>query len=109
MDDDLGTPEALAIVWELIKDEKISDYDKKATLLDFDKVLGLGLDKLKPVEIPAEIKKLVEEREKYRQSGDFKKSDELREKIKSLGFSVKDTPEGPKVLSQVEGPKISKT
>src|SRR3989344_762304 len=109
MDDDLGTPEALAIVWELIKDEKISDYDKKATLLDFDKVLGLGLYKLKTVEIPAEIKKLVEEREKYRQSGDFKKSDELREKIKSLGFSVKDTPEGPKVLSQVEGPKISKT
>jgi len=65
--DDLDMPKAMALVWKLIKDEKVSDRDKKQTLLDFDKVLGLGLDKIKKIEIPDEIKRLVKQREKLRQ------------------------------------------
>jgi len=98
MDDDLGTPEALGIAWEIIKDQNIPDENKVASLLDFDKVLGLGLDKLKKVEIPEAVLKLVREREEVRKNKDFKKSDDLRDQIATLGFSVKDTSEGPKIL-----------
>ncbi|MFZ2072785.1 MAG: cysteine--tRNA ligase, partial [Minisyncoccia bacterium] len=94
--DDLDTPRALVLLWDLIKDEKISSADKKATILDFDKVLGLGFENLKEDIVPEEIKKLGEEREEARKNKDFKKSDELRDKIKSLGYEIKDTAEGVK-------------
>ena len=97
MDNDLETPAGLALVWDLLKETSIKPEDKKATLLDFDKVLGLGLEKIKPVIIPAEVKELADEREAVRKSGDFKKSDELRDKIKKLGFEIKDTPDGYKL------------
>ena len=97
MDNDLETPLGLALVWNLLKEESIKPEDKKATLLDFDKVLGLGLEEIKPVTIPVEVKKLINERESVRESGDFKKSDELRNQIKDLGFEIKDTSTGVKV------------
>jgi cysteinyl-tRNA synthetase len=97
IEDDLDTPRALTILWDLIKDEKISSADKKATILDFDKVLGLGFVDLKEEKIPANIKKLAEEREESRKNKDWKKSDELREEISSLGYEVKDSSEGYKI------------
>ena len=79
----------------------MSDADKKATVLDFDQVLGLGFaerdQQLKEEKIPENILKLVEEREQTRVNKNFKKSDELRDKINSLGYEVKDTESGQKV------------
>jgi cysteinyl-tRNA synthetase len=95
--DDLDTPRALSLLWDVFKDENISNADKKATILDFDKVLGLGFENLQEEKIPGEILKLAEEREQARQNKDFKKSDELREKINSLGYEVKDTGNGQKI------------
>ena len=43
MDNDLNAPQALAILWPLVKDKEVSPENKKETILDFDKVLGLGL------------------------------------------------------------------
>jgi cysteinyl-tRNA synthetase len=43
LENDFNTAQALAVVWTLAKDKSVSDEDKKATILDFDKVLGLGL------------------------------------------------------------------
>ena len=43
LENDLNTPQALAVVWTMLKDKDLSPEDKLATLLDFDKVLGLGL------------------------------------------------------------------
>jgi cysteinyl-tRNA synthetase len=40
---DLGIPKALGIAWKMFKDKSVSNENKKATLLAFDKVLGLGL------------------------------------------------------------------
>jgi cysteinyl-tRNA synthetase len=100
LEDDLDTPRALSILWDVFKDENMSAGDKKATILDFDKVLGLGfadLKKAKEISIPEEIKKLLEEREQARKNKDFKKSDELRDEINSLGYEVKDTSEGQKI------------
>lgn len=96
--DDLATPEALALVWRLTKDEKVSDKDKKATLLDFDRVLGLKLDK-KPVEeeIPPEVLKLVALREKARSEKNWVESDVVRDKIVALGWGVEDGPKGQRL------------
>ncbi len=98
MEDDLDTPRALTLLWDIFKDENVSDADKKATILDFDKVLGLGFDNLKEEKIPKEVQKLVKEREQARKDKNFKESDELRTKINTLGYEVKDTEEGQKVL-----------
>jgi cysteinyl-tRNA synthetase len=95
INNDLDMPKALSILWKLIHDKKIKE--KIGTIREFDKVLGLDLLKKEKLEIPEEIQKLVAEREKVRNQKDFKKSDELRAKIKSLGYWVEDTAKGPKI------------
>jgi cysteinyl-tRNA synthetase len=97
IEDDLDTPRALALLWDVFKDPNMSDADKKATILDFDKVLGLGFENLKKEMIPEEVTKLAEEREQARKNKDFKKSDELRKEINSLGYEIKDTSDGQKI------------
>lgn len=93
INDDLNLPRALAVVWDLLKSNKTL-ADKQATLLEFDKVLGLGLKDYKPSAIPSEVQKLAIEREKARQEKDWKKADKLRGQISKLGFEVKDIPIG---------------
>jgi len=99
INDDLDMPRVMALVWELVKDGRVSDKDKKATLKEFDKVLGLGLAKVKKtkLEVPAEVQELVKQREEARKNKHWPKSDEIRDKIKELGFEVEDTPQGPKL------------
>jgi len=101
IEDDLDTPRALTLLWDVVKDENMSDKDKKATILDFDKVLGLGFENIKEakrISIPENILKLANEREQARKDKDFKKSDKLRDKINSMGYDIKDTPQGSKIL-----------
>lgn len=89
--DDLAMPEAMALMWKLVKDEKVSNADRRATIEDFDKVLGLKLgEKLAEEEIPEEIKKLVAERLKVREEKNWAESDRLRELIKEKGYVVED-------------------
>jgi cysteinyl-tRNA synthetase len=94
INDDLGTPQAIAIMWELIKDSDAEDADKLATLLKFDEVLGLKLSDIKPVEIPQKVRELIAQREETRIKGDWEESDRLRELIKKAGFVVSDTDDG---------------
>ena len=96
--DDLAMPEAMALLWQLIKDEKIKDEDKKATILDFDKVLGLDLDKeTKEEVVPKEVMKLVEERKIARKNKDFGESDRLRREIEKMGYAVEDEKDDCKI------------
>lgn len=95
--DDLDTPRALALAWEVAKDPKLSLADRTATLLDFDRVLGLGLEVKKHEEIPANIKALVESRESARKEKRWTESDELRDQINALGWNVSDTDNGPDI------------
>ncbi len=97
MDDDLNTPQAIALLWELVKDPNISPSDKRATLLDFDKVLGFGLDKIVDIQVPDEVTQLVKDRQYARELKDWDLGDRLRAKINALGWDVKDTSEGPKI------------
>ncbi len=91
--DDFNVPGALAVVWEIIKSD-LPYSDKKKLILDFDQVLGLGLDKIKKGKkevIPAAVEKLVVERELARQNKDWARADDLRNKIYDLGFMLEDT------------------
>lgn len=97
INDDLDTAKALALISDILKDQNLSQSDKKATILDFDKVLGLELDKIETFEIPEEVNNLIKDRDLARANKDFAKSDELRAKIEKFGFEVKDTGEGTTV------------
>jgi cysteinyl-tRNA synthetase len=91
---DLGTPTALALTWELIKDNDTSDGDKRATLIHFDKVLGLSLDAIVNKEIPDSVKHLAERRVTAKNEKDWELADKLRDEITSLGFTLIDTKDG---------------
>ncbi len=97
IEDDLDTPKAITLLWDVLKDEKVPDPDKRATILYFDKVLGLGFKNIRKEKTPENILELAQERENARKNKDFKKSDELRKKINSLGYEVKDTEEGQEI------------
>lgn len=94
MNDDLNSPKALAIVWELLK-SGVPDHAKKQSLLRFDEILGLGLKDILPLTIPQDVINLAAERETARNSKDWAKSDLLRDELTKLGFTVDDTDLGP--------------
>ncbi len=106
---DLNTPEAVAVMWEVLKDESVQGADKRATLLDFDRVLGVGFSMTanemrsitdRAVEesaLPAEVAALAKERVAARERKDFAESDRLREELKRLGFMAEDTGGGQRL------------
>lgn len=96
--DDFNTPKALATVQELLK-SNLPNEDKLATILDFDKVLGLDLkpEEKTKTKIPENIQKILNERKATRENKDWKKSDKLRDKISALGYEVKDTDKGQEI------------
>ncbi|WP_418441798.1 cysteine--tRNA ligase [Candidatus Allofournierella excrementavium] len=104
MDDDLNTPDALAAVFELVKDINTLGADAsvdalKAAAATFDELTGvLGLlYNRKTDEIPAEVMDLVNQRAEAKKAKDWPTADALRAKITEMGYVVEDTPQGPKV------------
>jgi cysteinyl-tRNA synthetase len=93
---DLNMPEALAVVWEVVK-SNIPGTDKYDLITDFDRVLGLQLSawQAETVEVPAAVWELVGRREQARQDKDFAAADKLRDEIKQIGFEVEDSQDGP--------------
>lgn len=99
MDDDLNTPLALSVLYELINktnaliiQSSLGTQDAKMILIFWNKINHVfGLELQGQVEIPAEIMQLVQERELARHSKDFSASDRLRDEIKKLGYIVEDT------------------
>ena len=98
INDDLKIPEALALVWEIVK-SNLPGYDKHDLLVDFDQVLGLRLTAQTKVQqkVPPAAMKLVAAREKLRQQQKWAAADKLRQQIESLGWQVKDTAAGAKL------------
>lgn len=107
MDDDLNTAEALAAVFDLIREGNVlidaGKLDENSleevvqAFKDFNDVLAvLEFDPVE-TEVPPEVQSLVSEREQARESGDFKAADHLRAKIEETGFTLEDTPNGPRL------------
>ena len=97
INDDLNMPQALAVIWEMLKDEEVNNKEKYKTLLEFDRVLGLQLKEIKPLNIPEEVQVLMEKREHARLKKNWKEADNIRNKLKDLGYIIEDTPSGPVV------------
>lgn len=99
LNDDINVPNALAVVWDVVKAKDTGSKEKLELLYDFDSVLGLNLEKVKEekLNIPKEIQELVKKREEARKKKDWKSADEIRNQIKEKGYIIKDTPSGPYV------------
>ena len=91
---DISTPQALAIMWETVKDSSLNNATKWAILSDMDTVLGLEMDEMKEEAFTPseEAQKLIEERKQARANKDWAKSDELRDALAKLGVGIKDLP-----------------
>jgi len=94
VNDDLNTPQALAVMWDVLKDDELGNHDKYLLMLEFDRVFGLELGNVQEEKVPATVKKLAEERLLARKKKDWKKSDILRDEISTLGWIVEDNEKG---------------
>lgn len=97
IDDDINIPLALGIVWTMLKERPSKDIYSLA--MEFDKVLGLSLDKAAPAEkekidIPDEIRKLADLRLEARKAKNWAESDRLRDILNQKGYSVLDAKDG---------------
>ena len=104
MDDDLNVPEAMKYVFDFAKKiNKLIDEDSLGKrganeALDFlkkiDSVLGVLDFREKFFELTEEQQKIVDERNLARKNKDWKKSDELRDKLKAQGIILVDNKDG---------------
>lgn len=97
--DDLKFPQALAIVWKMLRNPDLSDAQKSANLTAFDQVLGLNLANFigQPLEVPEAVQKLIDQRETAKSHNDYQLADQLRDQIRESGFEIEDTPAGPRI------------
>ena len=96
LQDDLNLPLAMSTVWNAARNN-VKSKSIYNLLIDFDKVLALDLDKKRTEaaeDIPEEVTLLAEQRLEARKNKDWKKSDQLRDRIRQLGYSINDTPAG---------------
>jgi len=105
---DLDTPGAIAVMWEMVKDTTLQDSTKAGTLLAMDEILDIGLSDepstgvrslgvIAKSDIPNDIQELIEKRETARLARDYATADLLRTKLSDRGYAVEDSEHGPKV------------
>lgn len=108
---DLDTPGAIALLWQITKDDTLDNATKCATIHVFDSILDVGLRApldegvrtlgvLENSQVPPEIHELVGRREAARIARNWLESDMLREAINLKGYAIEDTPHGPKISKE---------
>jgi cysteinyl-tRNA synthetase len=107
VNDDLNMPRALAVVWDLVRSD-LDAANKKATLLHFDQVLGLGLATWQPAEesLPDAILSLVQQRQQARMEKRWRDADALRAQVKAAGYEIEDTAQGARVRALAAKPEV---
>ncbi len=95
VNDDLNAPRALAVAWEVLRGN-LEPSVKRATLVRFDDVLGLGLGQWSPKQeaIPAAVKALADRRVAARNAQQWADADRMREELAALGWETEDRPDG---------------
>ncbi len=100
INDDLNIPKALGIAWNMVRyPEKSNDIYN--LLLKTDTIFGLGIMDAESKaqdqpQLDAEIERLIEERQQARKEKNWKLADEIRDKLKTMGIELMDTPQGVK-------------
>ncbi|HBN10562.1 MAG TPA: cysteine--tRNA ligase [Ruminococcus sp.] len=110
MDDDLNTADAIAAVFELVRDintmsasDFVSKQQLEAAAELFDEltgILGLLYNRKSENEIPQEILDLAEQRKAARKEKNFSLADELRDKISAMGYIIEETRQGTKITKK---------
>ncbi len=98
VNDDLNMPQALAVTMSVLKSH-LKAADRLATVLDFNRVLGLNLSaavdfinkELTLQELPATVREMITKRQEARSAGDWDEADRLRVEIESAGYQMKDS------------------
>lgn len=93
--DDLDLPGALAVVWRLATTSHLGPAARLRLLLEFDRVLGLGLERV-PTDyhLPTDLLPLLQEHQRRREAGDYPAADALRLDLHQRGYRVEDTGDG---------------
>ncbi|HWC32957.1 MAG TPA: cysteine--tRNA ligase [Actinomycetota bacterium] len=100
--DDLDLPEAVVVLNETLS-APIPGGEKYVLLSAWDAVLGLDLERDArggELVLPAEVRRLLEDRDAARAARDFARSDAIRDELTQLGYEVMDTPEGTRVRAR---------
>jgi cysteinyl-tRNA synthetase len=96
--DDLNIPKALALSWRVAR-SRLPGATKRELLMDFDRLLGLDLLAPAAAVIPSrEIENLVRGRHTLRLGKSYEEADDIRERIRSMGYEVRDGRDGTVVL-----------
>ncbi len=115
INDDLNMPNALALMWDMLKDKDLSDYDKYELLIDFDKVFGFSLGSLESLKqdskytiktlnkdnilvftsdinvLPKDVQELINKREEHRKNKEWDMADKTRKEIEEKGWTIEDS------------------
>ncbi len=97
VENDLNTPQALAAMWGALKDTDAPAGDVFATLLEMDKILGLGIAEMKQQALKIseqDIEQLIAYRMAARKDRDFAVSDMIRNDLLDDGIVLEDGPKG---------------
>jgi len=108
LDNDFNVPEAFAVLFELIRKSNtfvINDFldeeginSVKSFLKEINEILGIVPSEQK--QIPAEIKELIEKRDKLRENNLYNDADKIRAQIEEMGYKIDDTIYGPLVTKK---------
>ena len=101
INNDMDLPVAISIAREAAHTTKLEPAERRRLVLDFDRVLGLRLDTVTPKAPKAlsdEVQEMVRQRDAARAARNWQESDRLRDELKTLGFEVRDTPNGTKLV-----------
>ncbi len=97
INDDLNTPKALAVLWDIVKSDNLSAGAKLRLIAKFDKVLGLGLLAHPPnrrvragLKIPAKIQALSDQRWALKKAGNYAAADKIRLELAEKGYIIED-------------------
>ena len=102
--DDFNTSEALAVVQDMLK-SSLSPQDKLATILDFDKVLGLNIkdrsfSNVDIASLPQELQDKIKQREEARQNKNWQEADRIRDELAEQGYILEDGQDGTRIFKK---------
>ncbi len=110
MDDDLNTAGAIGVIFELVSHINVTVKDgstkafadaARAMLRELTDVLGI-LQQKEDHTVDDEIEALIEERQQARKEKNWARADEIRDHIASMGYTIKDTPQGVQIIKNEE-------
>lgn len=97
MGNDLNTPQALAVLWDVLSEKSLCPEDKLSLLYTFDSVLGIGIERWREeiVDLSPGALALLEKRQAARAAKNWAEADRYRDELLALGFIIQDSKDGP--------------